>query len=350
MLNFSYMWCSSVLVLASVVGITHAQENSSSDKQWCEYVGKSGPGVGKHVVLIAGDDEYRSEEALPMLGKILAIRHGFNCTVLFPINEDGVIQPDFQTNIPGLEHLENADLMILGLRFRNLPDDQMKMFDQYVESGRPIIAVRTSTHAFQVPKDQKYAKYSYNAKHDGWVGGFGQRVLGDTWINHHGHHGKESTRGVVNAEQKRHSILKGVDDVWGPTDVYGIVHLPAAANVLLHGQVIDGMKPSDEALDGKKNDPMMPLAWTLNYKTRSGKTAKVFCTTMGAATDFMCEDLRRLVVNAAFWCVGKEELVTNDLDVAVVDSYVPTNFGFKSYKKGKRPANYDLKKPANADE
>jgi hypothetical protein len=82
------------------------------DQPWVRYEGGEGPGQGKHVVLVSGDEEYRSEEALPMLGKILAVRHGFTCTVLFPIDpETGLIEPDHQTNIPGLEQLEDADLI-----------------------------------------------------------------------------------------------------------------------------------------------------------------------------------------------------------------------------------------------
>src|SRR5690242_18911290 len=70
---------------------------------WVVYNGNDGPGKGKRVVLISGDEEYRSEEALPMLAKILAARHGFQCTVLFPINSvDGTIDPNVQTNIPGM--------------------------------------------------------------------------------------------------------------------------------------------------------------------------------------------------------------------------------------------------------
>src|SRR6187200_2638832 len=90
------------------------------------YEGGSGPGSGKHIVLVSGDEEYRSEEALPQLGKILALRHGFRCTVLFAIDpQDGTINPNISNNIPGLETLKSADLLILFTRFRNLPDDQM---------------------------------------------------------------------------------------------------------------------------------------------------------------------------------------------------------------------------------
>lgn len=347
MYNFlfrSSSFCTFALLLLSAASMSHAQQENVDAKLWCQYEGNDGPGAGKHIVLIAGDDEYRSEEALPMLGKILAVRHGFKCSVLFPVNDNGIVQPDFQKNIPGMHLLDSADLIILGLRFRNLPDKQMEHFDRYLQSGKPIIGLRTSTHAFRIPKESKFAHYSFNSKVENWVGGFGQTVLGDTWINHHGDHGRESTRGIINSKYSQHPILRGVDDVWGSTDVYGIIHLPAVAKTLLRGQVIDGMKPSDEPVEGKKNKPMMPIAWTSEYTSQGGKTNKVFCTTMGAATDFQSEDLRRVVVNASLWLVGLESSIKPDLNVSFVDPYQPTKFGFGNFKKDRRPAFYDLKK------
>src|SRR5207247_6392577 len=111
-------------------------------------------GKGKHIVLVSGDEEYRSEESLPQLGKILAKHHGFKCTVLFAIDKkDGTINPNQNDNIPGLEALKTADLMVVFLRFRNLPDEQMKHIDEYVAAGKPIVGMRTATHAFQIPKE-----------------------------------------------------------------------------------------------------------------------------------------------------------------------------------------------------
>src|SRR5215475_6141628 len=82
---------------------------AADDAQWVTYQGDSGPGKGKHIVLVSGDEEYRSEESLPQLGKILAKHHGFTCTVLFAIDPtDGTINPNV-SNIPGLEALDKAD-------------------------------------------------------------------------------------------------------------------------------------------------------------------------------------------------------------------------------------------------
>lgn len=313
---------------------------------WCEYHPDAAKRNGKKVVLIAGDDEYRSEEAMPMLAQILARRHGFDTVVLFPINpETGEIQPDYQTNIPGMHHLDDADLVILGLRFRHLPDEDMKHFVDYVDSGRPIIGVRTSTHAFNYPRDSQspYRHYSFNSRE--WPGGFGQQVLGDTWISHHGHHGRQSTRGVIEPANQDHPVLKGVQDVWGPTDVYGIRNLPDTATILLRGAVLAGMNPDDPPVEGPQNDPMMPLAWVKPFESKSGKTARIFCTTMGASQDFESEDLRRLLVNAAFWCLHLEDKIPDRANVDYVTPYQPTRFGFGNYRKGLRPVDFAWKQP-----
>lgn len=278
-----------------------------------------------------------------MLGKILSVHHGFKCTVLFSINpEDGTIDPNNQKNIPGLENLETADLMIIATRFRELPDEQMKYVDRYVQSGKPIIGLRTATHAFKFVADSASSYKDYSFRSTEWPGGFGQQVLGETWINHHGHHKFESTRGVINPKERDNPILKGVKDVWGPTDVYGVKNLPESATVLLYGQVLAGMSPDDKPVEGEKNNPMMPLAWTKTFTGKSGEAARVFCTTMGASVDLLCEDLRRLIVNAAYWGVGMEDNIPDRANVDIVGEYDPTFYGFGLFKPGVKPADHGL--------
>src|SRR5678816_2213753 len=116
-------------------------------EDWIVYEPKPGPGAGKHIVFLTGDEEYRSEEGLPMLAKILAVRHGFKCTVLFSIDKEGNIAPEVLTNAPGTEALDSADAIVMLLRFRAWPDQQMKHFVEAYRRGVPIIALRTSTHA-----------------------------------------------------------------------------------------------------------------------------------------------------------------------------------------------------------
>ncbi len=278
-----------------------------------------------------------------MLAKILAERHGFKCTVLFAINPaTGTIEPTVLDNIPGLEALDGADVCLMGLRFRELPDAQMKHFVDYLNAGKPIIALRTSTHAFQYgqAKPSPYAKYDWRNRE--WPGGFGQQVLGETWVNHWGRHGFESTHGVIVEAFKDHPVLRGVSDIWCPTDVYEVAHLPADAKVLVRGQVLSGMKPTDPPVEGRKNDPMMPLVWARDYTGPSGKTSRIVTTTMGAAVDLENPGLRRLLVNACYWCAGLEDQLPAKAEVDYVGTYQPSWFGFAKFKRGVRPGDLAL--------
>lgn len=123
------------------------------------YQGDQGIGRGQHIVLLAGDHEYRSEEALPALARILAKHHGFRCTVLFNVDpETGYIRPG-NSNMPYTDQIASADLLVFGLRFQNFSDDQMQPIADYIDQGGPIVGIRTSTHAFQIPRDSKFAKF-----------------------------------------------------------------------------------------------------------------------------------------------------------------------------------------------
>ncbi len=311
---------------------------------WVVFEGGDGPGKGKRVVLISGDEEYRSEQALPQLAKILGKHHGFTCTVLFAVGQDGTIDPNRGDHIPGLEALRAADLMIIATRFRDLPDDQMKEVVDYVESGRPVLGMRTATHAFNIKGAKKYAHYSHNSKAKGWEGGFGRQVLGETWIDHHGHHGHESTRGMIAPGERDHPILRGIKDgeIWGPTDVYKVrLPLPGDSKPLVLGQVVADMTPAGKPVSGEKNDPMMPVAWVKTFTPPgTSKAARVFATTMGAATDLENPAVRRLLVNATYWAVGLEAKIPAESDVALVGDYKPLPFGFNKAAKGVRPEHH----------
>jgi hypothetical protein len=309
---------------------------------WVVYQGRDGPGKGKHIVLVSGDQEYRSEEALPQLAKILSKHHGFKCTVLFAINPTtGFIDPNVDDNIPGLEALKTADLMIIFTRFRNLPDDQMRHIAGYVDAGKPIVAMRTATHAFSLSGSKTYAKYHWQARGE-WDGGFGRHILGETWVNHHGAHGSQATRGIIAPDAKDHPIVRGIKDgdVFGPTDVYTVrLPLPGDAKPLVLGQVVAGMKPEDPPLAGKKNDPMMPVAWTKTYTGTKGQVGRAFTTTMGASQDLLYEGTRRLVVNACYWAVGLEDKIPEKNRVDVVGEFKPSPFrSVKEWKGTVKPS------------
>jgi hypothetical protein len=318
------------------------------DETWVVYENLGdGPGKGKHIVLVGGDEEYRSEESLPQLGKILAKRHGFKCTVLFavdPATDD--INPEVVDNIPGLAALGAAELMIISTRFRVLPDRQMEHIVQYIDAGKPIIGLRTATHAFNFPEDSRYAKFGWKYPGKDYEKGFGKQILGETWVAHHGAHGKQSTRGILAPGMEDHPIVRGIKDgdIWGPTDVYAVtLPLPDNCKPIVMGEVVEGMNPTDPAAVGAKNAPMMPVAWTKTYQGKTGSVGRVFTTTMGAATDFESEGLRRLVVNAAYWCLNlQDHIPVGGTDVGLVGEYKPTPFGFKGYKKGVKPSEHKM--------
>ncbi len=299
------------------------------------YEGKQGPGEGRRLVFLTGDEEYRSEEGLPQLAKILAERHGFHCTILFSINpKDGAIDPNYHHNLPGSDALDSADAIIMALRFREWPDAQMKHFADAYLAGKPFIGLRTATHSFQYGKDSQspYAKFSWNSKI--WPGGFGRQVLGETWVSHLGENHKQATRGIIEPSAHDDPLLRGVSDIFGDTGVYTANPAPDS-KILVRGEVLDGVNPTDPPLAGPKNDPMQPVAWSRVYHNDAGTTNKVFCTTMGSATDLQSEGLRRLIVNAVYWAVGLE--VPAKADVRVVGDYEPTAYGFNGFIKGVQP-------------
>lgn len=325
-----------VFLFISVTSLAIGQE-------FLQFEGKEGPGKGKHIVLVAGDDEYRSEESMPMLGKILAHRFGFKTTVLFPIDpETGNVVPNYQNNIPGLENLATADLMIMLIRFRELPDGQTAYIENFLKAGKPIIGLRTSTHAFayQKNKTSPFAKWDWMSKTEGWERGFGQRIFGETWVNHHGDHGNEGTRALLDGvlQMNDHPVLRGVKDIWGPSDVYGIKNLPNDAQVLIYGQSTAGMTAESPLIWEKS---VMPIAWTKPYQIEGGKQGMAFASTMGASLDFQSEDLRRLVINASFWLLDLSSEITPDMNVDYVGAYQPTMFGFDNFRKGMRVEDFN---------
>lgn len=290
-----------------------------AQSQWLDLAPKAGSANGKKVVIVTGDEEYRSEETGPMLGKILSQHHGFQVRVTFAIDpEGGFIYPNFLSNIPGLEALKDADLMVVDTRFRLLPDDQLAHIAAYLNAGKPVIGLRTATHAFNgdaATGDFKWAD-------------FGLKILGEKWVAHHGKHKVEGTRGVIVKEHADHPILNGVSDVFAYSDVYRVDNLDEkAATILMRGAVTESLEPDSKILDDPKNDPMQALVWLREYTAPDGKAkGKAFTTTMGAAIDFSCEDLRRLIVNAAFFLTGLD--VPEKANATPVDPFDPTFYGF----------------------
>ena len=147
-------------------------------------------------------------------------------------------------------------------------------------------------------------------------------------------------------------VVMGVTDVFGPSDVYGIKRLTDEDTILMRGAVTATLAPDSSFVDSK-NDPMQPLAWLHPYKAPNGKTGTPFCSPMGASVDLVSEDLRRLIVNAAFFLTG--QVVPDHADVSYVDPFYPSFYGFIRDKEhwpslDMQPQDYGLGKSPTAPE
>ena len=326
--------CSIALVVCC--GHAHAEESP----KWLAYPGGAGPGKGKHIVLITAEQEYRSEQSMPMMAKILSTHHGFNCTVLFGVNEKGEVDPTMPVHaekgaelkphhIPGLEQLASADLVIFFTRMLTLPMAEQEMIVKYLDSGKPFIALRTANHGFisDLP-------YKIDGKQVNW----GREILGGDFMGHHGRWHADSTRGTIVPELKDHPIAKGVSDIWGNSDVYRTykegTSLPADCTALVWGQPLMGRNHDDAP--NTELEPL-PVAWFKNWKTSGGKSARVFQSTMGSGTDLQSSGLRRLIINAAYWGMEMESEITATRSVEIVGSYKPLESGFNYEELGVKP-------------
>ncbi len=307
------------------------------DPRWLTYEGGAGPGSGKHIVLIAADQEYRSEQSLPMLARTLSAHHGFHCTVLFSLNDEGLVDPtkkirwedkEVSHDIPGLEHLQTADLMILFSRLITLPEEQLAELYEYLDSGRPVIGLRTANHGF--------IGFEYRVREKKVR--FGEDVLGGSFRNHHGRWHQDSTRGILVEENSSHPVLAGVEDIWGPSDVYRTFEeggsLPEGCVPLVLGQPL-----MSRSHDDPPNEELIPLpvAWVKTWTGNEGEAARVFHSTMGSAKDFESAGLRRLFFNACYWCLGMEGEIEADASVEVLGEYAPLASGFNYEGLGVRP-------------
>ncbi len=328
------LFCSVALRLTCIAA------SADDSPQWLTYPGTDGPGKGRRIVLIAADQEYRSEQSMPMMAKILSEHHGFDCTVLFAVNEKGEVDPTMpvypekgkefkEHHIPGLEHLASADLVIFFSRLLTLPMSERELIVKYIDSGKPIISLRTGNHGFYGA-----LPYKINGKEVRW----GEDVLGGTFMGHHGRWHADSTRGIIVPEQKDHPILIGVTDIWGNSDVYRTykegTSLPEGCTALVWGQPLMGRNHDDAP--NPKLEPL-PVAWFKNWQTSEGKSARVFQSTMGSGNDLENPGLRRLIINAVYWGMEMESAITPTRSVDIVGTYEPLESGFNYEELGVVP-------------
>ncbi len=317
------------LMLLTNAGSLLAEDNPSL----VVFEGTQGPGVGKHIVFIAGDEEYRSEESLPAMARILAKHYGFKCSVFFCVNEKTGFIDKNSSNIHGLEALKTADLMFVFLRFRHFADDQMQHIVDYTERGGPVIGLRTSTHAFKLSKDNKFFKYTTKGTPE-FKGGFGRQILGETWVGHYGRNHQQSSRLQLEEKNAGHPVLIGVKNAWVQCGGYNADPIEGST-ILARGVILNGMKP-DAPADPKKE--VLPVCWVREYTAGSGKKGRAFCTTHGASEDITNDGFRRMLVNASLWTMGMEKEIKADLPIDLVGPYQPTTFSFGGGVKGVKPA------------
>lgn len=238
--------------------------------------------ASKHVVLVCGDHEYSGEQTLPLFAAALEKDYGLRATVLKS-------HPDQngEKDIPGLEALESADLALFYLRWRQLPAGQVSHIEKYMKSGKPMFGFRTSSHAFNYPKDHPLAAWNaWGAEAFGTPPGWG--------ADGHTHFGHKATTDVsVIPEAARHPILNGVAGKFQVRSwLYRVLPKwpPSDAERLLMGHCIDPNRPAEDN----------PIAWT--WKNKHG--GRVFFTTLGHPEDFGVEPVQRLVINAVHWSLG----------------------------------------------
>ena len=298
------------------------------------YEGEAGPGKGKHIVFLASDHEYRAEETCPALARILAKHHGFKCTVVFGVDKEGFIEAGSST-VSGLAALEKADLFFIVARFLNLPDEEMAHVEAYLERGGPVVGLRTSSHAFQIPATSKYAKYDFKSKVAGYENGFGHQVLGNTWVGHYGTNHKQGTRITTIPEQRGNVILTGVGET---AFTHAGAYVGKAApdfTVLTTSQPLVSMDPNAEP-DTKK--PPMPSTWTRSYAGKDGTKHRVFHSTQGASQDFLDDNYRRMILNGTLWAMSMETNIKADMNISFVGPFQPSKFSFKGEAKNVKPS------------
>lgn len=282
-----------------------------------------------YIVFVTGDDEYRSEESMPMLARLAERELGVRTKVLFALDSAGTVNPNVNDNIPGLEALDSADMMVCFLRWRSLPDAQAKHILDFAESGKPMAGFRTSTHAFMY-KDDSLRQHLNND----WP----TAVFGQQWITHHGHFedGHAPLTGVTLVEGPNSPILNGVK----PFDAYSwLYHVDGGdwkinpnTSLLLNG---NSLRSKHEEAGNLDQFPLSnPVAWTNDYKG-----APVFFTTLGHPYDWKNPSMRKLALNGIAWALGRSaDIPENGFNPEIIGVYQPNNSGFgEKFKTGRKP-------------
>lgn len=224
-----------------------------------------------HVVFVIGEREYQTKESLPAFAKEHLEPRGLRCTFIHADSQDGNL-------FPGIKSLKTADLLFLSVRRRCPPDQQLKLVRDYLAAGKPLVGIRTASHAF-------HTRGQHPDGHAEWQE-FDAQVFGG---NYHGHRQAGPKTALTVAEGAgQHPILQNfsVASFAGNGSLYQVSPMAKEATPLLIGTVAD--------------HPAEPVAWTHVYRK-----GRVFYTSLGHPDDFQSEDFNRLLTNAVMWALGK---------------------------------------------
>ena len=229
------------------------------EKFWCPSALSSdilGDPKPLNIVVAIAEDEYHANETLPAFAKEeLEANPRFKCVIL---------QSDSKTDFPGLEALKTADVLVMFMRRRTLPEEQVKAFQSYFDSGKPLIGIRTACHSFQ-----------------NWPE-FDGPVFGSHYNMHYPAKGAMTVRALHSAAGQSAPSRRCAETWTTPSSLYKMLPLN------------EGCTP---VLDGTWEDkPAEPVAWTT--KQHGGR---VFFTSLGSPDDFKNPNFRRLLKNGILW-------------------------------------------------
>jgi len=234
------------------------------------------------IVFVCGDHEYSGEATLPLIAAEIEKRYSMACTVLKSVPDQ-----NGETDIPGLEALDTAQLAVFYLRWRRLPAGQLEPIDRYMKAGKPIMAFRTTSHAFRYPKGDPLELWNgWAAEAFGAPPGWG--------ADGHTHFGSKSSTDVTVAAA--HPITAGVAPSFHVRSwLYRVRPKwpPQDAQVLLTGTAVNPDKAADPN----------PVAWT--WTNRHG--GRALYTSMGHPEDFAAEPFQRFVIQAIQWCLNPKK-------------------------------------------
>ena len=229
-----------------------------------------------HIVFIVSDDHYHADKTLPEFAQWLREEHELRCTAL---------HGEGKHDIPAMVNVETADAVVVYIRRLGLPKQQVRTLQSFVEAGKPLIGLRTASHAFKMhmttPKDFKVSEGRAEWKD------FDARILGG---NYHGHGPNElGTNVTVVTAAEKHQILKDVaPSAWHSiSSLYYVAPIAEDATLLMEGSISDRTEP---------------LTW---IRQRRDGRGKVFYSGLGHPNDFREPAFRQLMVNAIRWALRK---------------------------------------------